>query len=71
MLTQLWSDLRYRLRALFRRAELERDLAAELEFHLAREAQEHERRGVPPAEARRLAHLALGGLERVWEVWSE
>ncbi len=35
MLSELWSDLRYRLRALLHRADLERELDAELEFHLA------------------------------------
>ncbi|HEX5070989.1 MAG TPA: ABC transporter permease [Vicinamibacterales bacterium] len=35
----MWSDLRYRLRALFRRRAMERDLAAELQFHVDRQAQ--------------------------------
>jgi len=50
-----------------RRAELDQELEAELEFHIAREAEEYERQGVPAAEARRRARLAFGGPERVKE----
>ena len=67
MLAELWSDLRYRVRALFRRGDMDRELETELEFHLAREAEEYERQGVPAAEARRRARLAFGGVERVKE----
>jgi predicted permease len=65
MLAELWSDLRYRCRALFRRAALDRELEAELEFHIAREAEALERRGVPTAEARRRARLAFGSVADV------
>jgi putative ABC transport system permease protein len=67
MLTALWSDLRYRLRALFRREVLERDLDAELRYHLEREAEKYEAAGMSPAEARRRAQLAFGGVERAKE----
>ncbi len=50
-----------------RRAELDQELEAELEFHIAREAEKYERQGVPAAEARRRARLAFGGPERVKE----
>ena len=63
MLSELWSDLRYRLRALLHHADLDRELDAELEFHLARAAEEFERQGVPAPEARRRARLAFGSLE--------
>ncbi len=63
MLSELWSDLRYRLRALLHRADLERALDAELEFHLTRAAEEFERLGVSAPEARRRARLAFGSLE--------
>src|SRR5712692_6004270 len=63
MLSELWSDLRFRLRALVRRADLDHELDAELEFHLARAAEEYERQGVPAPEARRRARLAFGSLE--------
>jgi macrolide transport system ATP-binding/permease protein len=61
------SDLRYRLRAIFRRAEMERDLAAELELHREREAAKLVARGLTPGEAQRQARLALGGVEQVRE----
>lgn len=67
MLAELLSDLRYRLRALFRRGEMERELAEELHFHLQRAAEKLEREGVPPAEALRQARIALGGVESVKE----
>lgn len=64
MLRQLWADVRYRLRAVFRRSTMEADLDAELRFHLEREAEELERRrGVSRAEADRLARVAFGGVE--------
>jgi predicted permease len=65
MLAELWSDVRYRLRALFRRADLDRELDAELEFHIARDAEARERRGIPAAEARRQARLAFGSVANV------
>jgi predicted permease len=61
------SDLRYRLRAIFRRAEMERDLAAELELHREREVAKLVARGLTPGEAERRAQLALGGVEQVKE----
>ena len=64
MLRQLWADVRYRVRAVFRRSTMEDDLDAELRFHLEREAEELERRrGVPRAEAERLARVGFGGFE--------
>src|SRR2546427_8740915 len=63
MLSELWSDLRFRLRALVRRADLDHELDAELEFHLTRAAEEYERQGVPAPEAQRRARLAFGSLE--------
>ena len=68
MLRRLWTDLRYRLRAVFRRSRMEDDLDAELRFHLEREAEElARRRGVSYAEATRLARVAFGGLEQTKE----
>src|SRR4029453_7617567 len=45
--------VRRRLRALFRRAELEHELDDELAFHLEREIAQHVARGLDPAAARR------------------
>ena len=61
------SDLRYRMRALFRRAELERELDDELRFHIERETEKHVRAGVDRAEAARRARLSFGGVDRVKE----
>ncbi len=51
------------LRALFRPKRYEAELDEELRFHLAARAAEHERAGVPAADARRRARLELGGWE--------
>src|SRR5256885_17199384 len=67
MLTELWSDLRYRLRALVRRNEMERELDAELEFHLEREAAKFQQSGMSADDALRRARLAFGGVERAKE----
>ena len=61
MLRDLLSDLRYRLRVLFRRDDAERDLADEVRFHLDREAEKLATQGKGPDEARRRARLAFGG----------
>jgi putative ABC transport system permease protein len=63
----LWSDLRYRLRALVRGADLDREIQDEIDAHLARETAVLERRGLSPEEARREARLAFGGVEVVKE----
>jgi predicted permease len=63
----MFSDLRYRLRSLFRRPEVERELDAELHEHLDRQAEVYTRAGLRPDEALRRARLALGGLEQVRE----
>jgi putative ABC transport system permease protein len=67
MLSELWSDLRYRLRALTHRDDVERELDAELLFHIEREAEQYERLGVTREEALRRARLAFGGVDRVKE----
>ncbi|HEX6964647.1 MAG TPA: ABC transporter permease [Gemmatimonadaceae bacterium] len=67
MLTELWSDMRYRLRALFRRRDVERELDDELRFHIEREAEKYVAQGVSRDEAMRRARLAFGGVERIKE----
>src|SRR5688500_10421162 len=64
---ELWSDLRFRTRALFRRDAMERELDEELRFHVEREAEKHARAGVAPDEALRRARVAFGGVERMKE----
>jgi len=61
------AELRGRLRALFRRGALERDLADEIRLHLEMETEANIRRGMAPDEARRAARIAFGGVERVRE----
>jgi predicted permease len=67
MFFESWSDLRFRLRALFRRADIERELDTELRFHIEREAEKLERSGMSRGAARRAATLAFGGVDRVKE----
>ena len=67
MLTEFLSEIRFRLRAIFRRGAMERELAAELQFHLQREAEKLTRDGMPPDVAMRRARIALGGVEVVKE----
>ena len=59
------SDLIERLRSIIFHSRDERELAEELEFHAAMEAERLEARGVGAAEARRRSALTLGGVERV------
>ena len=63
MWRDVWYDVRYRVRAFIHRDAAECDLDAEIEDHLAREAEALERSGLSPADARRQARLAFGGLE--------
>ena len=67
MLSELWSDLRFRARALFRRATMERELDAELRAHIEHQTEAFERQGMSPEEARRAARIAFGGLEQTKE----
>ena len=60
-------DLRFRLRALFRRSAMERELDDELQFHLDRAIEANVAAGHTRAEATRLARLELGGVETVKE----
>jgi predicted permease len=61
------SDLRYRVRAIFSRRAVERELDAELRFHVEHEAEKYMAAGVPRDEALRRARVAFGGVERVKE----
>jgi len=53
------------VRRLFPKGPAERDLDAELRFHLEQRARDFEALGLSPQEARRHANLAFGGLEQV------
>jgi len=57
----------HRLRALFRRGELEREMDEEIRLHVEMEAAELARNGLSPDEAGRQALVAFGGVERAKE----
>ena len=59
------SDFRIRLRAIFNRSAVERELDDELRFHLDKETEKLIALGVPPDEAVRQATIALGGVNRI------
>src|ERR687886_563229 len=54
-------------RRLFRRGKCEEELEKELRFHLDQHTSDLIAEGYSPEEARRQAHLALGGAEQVKE----
>jgi len=56
-----------RLRSLTRIDGLERGLDEEIRFHIEQQFEKSVRAGLPPAEARRLAYLKFGGVERAKE----
>jgi hypothetical protein len=59
------------VRALFLRGRLDRDLAAEIESHLAHHIDDNLRSGMSQEEARRQALLKLGGIAQVQEQYRE
>ena len=58
----------FRLAALFRKAQRDRDLAAEMDSHLEMHIEDNLRSGMSPAEARRQALIKLGGIEQTKEI---
>jgi hypothetical protein len=56
-----------RLRSVFRRRELDRELDAELATHLELAVEENLQRGMPADEARRLALIRFGGTQQAKE----
>ncbi|CAN5773860.1 ABC transporter permease [soil metagenome] len=65
------SSLMLRIRRLFGRSRLERELDEEMRYHRELAARQHESRGVAPAEARRLAALEFGSVERFKEEYRD
>jgi predicted permease len=61
------TDLLYRLRAVFRRKAVERELHEELQFHLEQQTRQYIQAGLTPQEAGRQIRLNFGGLEQVKE----
>lgn len=60
----MWSELRTRLRALVRRAAVERELDDEMRHHLELETDAGVRSGLSREEARRRALVRFGGVDR-------
>jgi predicted permease len=56
--------VRLRIRSLFSRTCVERELDEELQYHLERETEEYVAAGMRPAEARRAALRSISGLEQ-------
>ena len=63
----MWSDLFYRLRAIFRRKAVEHELDDELSFHISCQRDKHIAAGLSPIEAERRARLEFGGIDRAKE----
>jgi predicted permease len=61
----------HRLRASFRRGKIEREMDAEMRFHLEMEIAENIRRGMSEEEARRAALRSFGGVERTKEAYRD
>ncbi|HTH01108.1 MAG TPA: ABC transporter permease [Vicinamibacterales bacterium] len=59
------TDLRYRLRAFFRRSHIERDLDDELRFHLDRQKDKYLASGMSPTEAARRVRLDFGTTDSI------
>jgi predicted permease len=63
----MFSDLRYRVRALFRRTAVERELSDELRFHRERLIAKLIASGASPDAAERRARLEMGGDDQIAE----
>jgi predicted permease len=64
----LWARMRSFRRNLLHRSEMERNMSDELQFHLARRAEDIvTRRGLAPEEAMRIARLEFGSVEKYKE----
>ena len=63
----MFTDLRLRLRSLFKKNAVESGLSDELRFHFDEQVQKLTALGVPPAEARRRARLSLGTTDQIHE----
>lgn len=66
-LWRLLSTLRLRLRSVFRRVRVERELDDEIRDHIDRRVEEDVARGVPREQARQAALRAFGGIEQAKE----
>jgi hypothetical protein len=60
-----------RLRAFFQCEQLDREFSAEVQSHLEMLAEEHQRKGMDPEEARMVAKKEFGGVEQIKETYRE
>ena len=67
----MWSDLRHRIRALFRRERLEKELDGELQFHIEHQTEKYLGLGLTAEEASRRARLEFGGIVDVKEQYRD
>src|SRR5262245_44048162 len=65
------SDLRLRLRALFKRTAVEREMDDELQFHFDQQVDAYVARGLEREQAVRRARLEFGGLDQVKEEYRD
>ena len=63
----LLANLAARLRSLFRHGREDAETREELQFHLEMETEKNLRAGMDPREARRRAHVRLGGVDAIRE----
>src|SRR5256885_9387591 len=63
----MWSRFRSWLPSVVQRSRMERDMDAELRFHIEAFAEDLVRNGVPREEALRRARIEFGGIERAKE----
>src|SRR5437016_6511917 len=61
----------FRLAALFRKAQRDRDFAVEIDSHLQMHVEDNLRAGMSPTEARRQALIKLGGVEQTKEIYRD
>ena len=61
----------HRLRSLFRRAQLDRELDAELRSHLDLAFERNLAQGMSPEQARHQAQVEFGGLEQTRQIYRE
>jgi putative ABC transport system permease protein len=65
------SDLRHRLRSLFKRSTVDRDIDDELRFHVERQIESYKKAGLDEAEAARRAQLEFGGIDQAKEAYRD
>ena len=63
----MFSDLLFRLRAIFRAKSMDTGLDEELRYHFDRQLEKHIQAGLSAAEARRRVRLDFGGAAQITE----